>query len=92
MSDSLDIDQVAGPAAATGPQAATGPAAAAATADTLADTVTGTLALTPPAPVTAIAAPAAQDAIKLDPATVEKLDVFADAEGVGAILERSRPV
>jgi dihydroneopterin aldolase len=24
--------------------------------------------------------------------TVEKLDVFSDAEGVGAILERSRPV
>jgi uncharacterized protein YaaN involved in tellurite resistance len=75
MSDSLDIDQVTGPAAATGPQPAAGPAApAASTADAVADKVTGTLALTPPAPVTAIAAPAAQDAIKLDPATVEKLD------------------
>ncbi len=62
MSDSLDIDQAAQGGASTASSAASP------------ETATGTLTLTPPAPVTTIAPPQAQEAVKLDPATVAKLD------------------
>ncbi len=66
MTDSLDIDNISAPAAS--PAGAASPAAASATAET------GTLTLTPPAPVAAVAPTQATDAVKLDPETVKKLD------------------
>jgi uncharacterized protein YaaN involved in tellurite resistance len=64
MSDSLRIDQVSGRAVAGGVTAA----AAAPALDN------ATLALAAPPPVAEIAAPAAQDAVRLDAETVQKLD------------------
>jgi len=64
MTDSLNIDQAS---AATASGVATSVDAAPASD-------TGTLTLTPPAPVAVVAAPQAQEAVKLDPATVTKLD------------------
>jgi len=66
VTDSLDIDNISAPAAS--PAGAASPAAASATAET------GTLTLTPPAPVAAVAPTQATDAVKLDPETVKKLD------------------
>jgi uncharacterized protein YaaN involved in tellurite resistance len=65
MSDSLNIDQVAAPSPSTVSDEATAAASAA---------QTGTLTLTPPAPVAAVPANAAENAVKLDPDTVKKLD------------------
>jgi uncharacterized protein YaaN involved in tellurite resistance len=65
MSDSLNIDKASGSAAAS-EVASSGDAAPA--------SETGTLTLTPPAPVAVVGAPQAQEAVKLDPATVTKLD------------------
>jgi uncharacterized protein YaaN involved in tellurite resistance len=64
MSDSLNIDKAS----------AAAPSGVATSVDAAPATDTGTLTLTPPAPVAAIAAPQAQEAVKLDPATVTKLD------------------
>ena len=64
MSDSLNIDQASTAA----------PSGVATSVDAVPASETGTLTLTPPAPVAAVAAPQAQDAVKLDPATVTKLD------------------
>ncbi len=67
MSDSLSIDEASAPAAAE-------TTLVGATDTTTQAPETGTLALTAPAPVTAIATDQAAAAIKLDPATVAKLD------------------
>jgi uncharacterized protein YaaN involved in tellurite resistance len=67
VSDSLSIDEASAPAAA-------GTTLVGATDTTTQAPETGTLALTPPAPVTAIATDQAATAVKLDPATVAKLD------------------
>jgi uncharacterized protein YaaN involved in tellurite resistance len=64
MSDSLNIDQAS----------AAAPSGVATSVDAAPASDTGTLTLTPPAPVAAVAAPQAQEAVKLDPATVTKLD------------------
>jgi uncharacterized protein YaaN involved in tellurite resistance len=65
MSDSLNIDQPSGSAAASG---------VAASVDAAPASDIGTLTLIPPAAVAVVAAPQAQDAVKLDPATLTKLD------------------
>ena len=65
MSDSLNIDQPSGSAAASG---------VAASVDAAPASGVGTLTLIPPAAVAVVAAPQAQDAVKLDPATLTKLD------------------
>jgi uncharacterized protein YaaN involved in tellurite resistance len=67
VSDSLSIDEASAPAAAE-------TTLVGATDTTTQAPETGTLALTAPAPVTAIATDQAAAAIKLDPATVAKLD------------------
>ena len=72
MSDSLNIDKVPGGAAT--PAAAAAPASAPVSAP--AATETATLTLTPPAPVAEVAPPQAQEAVKLDPETVKKLDAM----------------
>ena len=72
MSDSLNIDKVPGGAAAAAPASAPASAPAATTAATQ----TATLTLTPPEPVAEVAAPQAQEAVKLDPETVKKLDAM----------------
>lgn len=64
MGDSLKIDKASGSAAAAGVIA---PAPALTARDSA-------LALTAPAPVAEVAAPAAENAVKLDPETVKKLD------------------
>lgn len=78
MTDSLDIDKgAASPAtaAASAPaQAVSAAPAVSVEAPTEASTQTATLTLTPPAPVEAVATTQATDAVKLDPATVKKLD------------------
>jgi uncharacterized protein YaaN involved in tellurite resistance len=68
MGDSLKIDKVAGSAVASGV------AAEVTTAEKAPDSAKASLALAAPAPVSEIAAAAAQDAVKLDPETVKKLD------------------
>ena len=68
MSDLLSIDQASGSAAASG--VAVLPAAPA-------SDPSSALVLVPPAPVAAVAAPQAEQAVKLDPATQDKLDVMA---------------
>jgi uncharacterized protein YaaN involved in tellurite resistance len=71
MSDSLNIDKISGSATA----AAAAPAPVAAPAAThVAETAT--LTLTPPAPVAEVAPTQAQEAVKLDPETVKKLDTM----------------
>ena len=65
MGDSLNIDQPSGTAAASG---------VAASVDAAPASGVGTLTLIPPAAVAVVAAPQAQDAVKLDPATLTKLD------------------
>ena len=77
MSDSLNIDQPSGSAAASGVAASVDAAAAsgvAASVDAAPASGVGTLTLIPPAAVAVVAAPQAQDAVKLDPATLTKLD------------------
>jgi uncharacterized protein YaaN involved in tellurite resistance len=69
MSDSLNIDKVSGSGAGSGAEASGVAAAPSATE-------TATLTLTPPAPVAEVAAPQAQEAVKLDPETVAKLDAM----------------
>ena len=73
MSDSLDIDKTSA-ASATASATASSQAA---DAQVEAATQTGTLVLTPPAPVEAVATPQATQAVKLDPETVKKLDAMA---------------
>ena len=68
MSDSLSIDQNSGSAAAGG--VAVSPAAPVSDPGSA-------LVLVPPAPVAAVAAPQAEQAVKLDPATQDKLDGMA---------------
>jgi uncharacterized protein YaaN involved in tellurite resistance len=68
VSDSLSIDQTSGSAAAGG--VAVSPAAPASDPGSA-------LVLVPPAPVAAVAAPQAEQAVKLDPATQNKLDGMA---------------
>jgi uncharacterized protein YaaN involved in tellurite resistance len=77
MGDSLNIDQPSGSAAASGVAASVDAAAAsgvAASVDAAPASGVGTLTLIPPAAVAVVAAPQAQDAVKLDPATLTKLD------------------
>ena len=68
MSDLLSIDQASGSAAASG--VAVLPAAPA-------SDPSSALVLVPPAPVAAVAAPQAEQAVTLDPATQDKLDGMA---------------
>jgi uncharacterized protein YaaN involved in tellurite resistance len=68
VSDSLSIDQNSGSAAAGG--VAVSPAAPVSDPGSA-------LVLVPPAPVAAVAAPQAEQAVKLDPATQDKLDGMA---------------
>ncbi len=73
MGDSLKIDKASGTAAASGVIAAPAPASPAPAAPVL-TTTENALVLTAPAPVAEVAAPAAENAVKLDPETVKKLD------------------
>jgi len=73
MSDSLNILQASGNASATGL------AAPSHGAEIDAASGAGALSLTPPSAVAVVAAPAAEQAVKLDPAATKKLDDMAGA-------------